>query len=141
MGSKFKKKKPPRKTPTKVREKENPTKHSTNLAQPIFSLHYLQSDFCITICGREDQARFLDKLVGLSRLTWQQISSSGRHKMGTEIIPRSAIIPRIPSSIPKDAPLLAFRFSGLKPMVGFRSDQIFHIIWFEREFDTLYKHS
>jgi hypothetical protein len=45
----------------------------------------------------------------------------------------------IPLCITPEVTLLALRFSGKHPMVGYREDDIFHILWFDFDF-TLYDH-
>ena len=58
---------------------------------------------------------------------------------GAEKIPRRAFRVGIPQTITEDVPLLAFRFSGPKPMVGFRTDAVFNIVWLDRDF-SVYNH-
>jgi hypothetical protein len=60
--------------------------------------------------------------------------------MGCEKIARDAIRRPIPPGVTEDVTFLAFRFHGMKPMVGYRVNEMFHIIWFDRDF-TLYDHS
>lgn len=46
----------------------------------------------------------------------------------------------MPEFITEDkANLLAFRFSGKKPMVGYRIRNIFYVLWFDAAFE-LYDH-
>jgi len=107
---------------------------------PIFSLRYLKGEYCITKCEEDDQAAFSLKLYRLSKLTWSQIQSQDRHKLGYEKISRDAIKAPIPNFITEDVNFIAFRFSGMKPMVGYRDGTIFYVIWLDRNF-TLYDHN
>jgi hypothetical protein len=107
---------------------------------PTFSLRYLEGEYCITICEKDDQAAFSLKLYRLSKLTWSQIQSQDRHKLGYEKISRDAIKAPIPNFITEDVNFIAFRFSGMKPMVGYRDGTIFYVIWLDRNF-TLYDHN
>ncbi|BAZ81969.1 hypothetical protein PN497_16920 [Sphaerospermopsis kisseleviana CS-549] len=75
----------------------------------------------------------------LSKLTWSQIHSQGRHQLGYEKISRDAIKAPIPKFITEDVNFIAFRFSGIKAMVGYRDGAIFYVIWLDRNF-TLYNH-
>ncbi len=59
--------------------------------------------------------------------------------MGFETITRGAISRPVPAHITEDVTFIAFRFSGMKPMVGYRVDGMFHIIWFDCTFN-LYDH-
>ena len=61
-------------------------------------------------------------------MTWQEIINVPRHGLGHEIIPND-----------ESVNILAFRFSGQKPMVGYRQENVFYIIWLDRNF-TLYDH-
>lgn len=106
---------------------------------PIFSLCHLDGDYCLTKCEKDDQAAFALKIHKLSKLTWSQIQSEHRHKLGYEKIPRHSLKASIPRFITEDVNLIAFRFSGKKPMVGYREKTIFYVIWLDRNF-TLYDH-
>lgn len=64
---------------------------------------------------------------------------SDKHGCGHEKIDRDAINATIPAFVTEDTNLLAFRFFGKAPFVGFRKDEVFYILWIDRSFD-LYKH-
>ncbi|MEQ1963508.1 hypothetical protein ABLB69_10095 [Xenorhabdus khoisanae] len=106
---------------------------------PEFSLRYLQDNYCVSSCERDDKAALSDKLFRLSKLTWGQIKQQHRHALGFDKIHRTAIKPSIPAHITEDVNLIAFRFSGMKPMVGYRRDSTFFIVWLDRNY-TLYNH-
>jgi hypothetical protein len=106
---------------------------------PAFSLRYLQSNYCITKCQKEERAALADTMYQLSQLTWGQIKSVGRHALGAEKIPRNQIKAPIPSHITDDVDFLSFRFYGKAPMVGYRREATFFIVWLDRDY-TLYNH-
>lgn len=107
---------------------------------PVFSLHHLHSDYCVSKCMDEEKVALTDTLHKLSQLTWIQIKTSSRHALGTEKIRRTAIRAGVPSSITEDvSSFLAFRFQGKKAMVGFRKQATYHIVWIDRDF-SLYQH-
>ena len=55
--------------------------------------------------------------------------------------PRDALRAPIPSHITADVQrFIAFRFVGQAPMVGYRVQAVFYILWLDRTF-TLYEHS
>lgn len=107
--------------------------------RPIFSLLYLQDNYCISKCNKEQKIGFVDTMRALSKMTWNEIRSAHRHGLGSEKIERRIIRASIPSNITHDATFIAIRFHNNAPMVGFRTDNIFHIVWFDRNF-TLYDH-
>jgi hypothetical protein len=107
---------------------------------PLFSLRYINKDYSISKCTKDEKSALVDTLHQLSQLTWSQIKASPRHDLGYEKIDRSAIKSSIPSHIKDDVNLIAFRFCGMAPMVGYRDGAIFYIIWLDRDF-TLYPHS
>ena len=107
--------------------------------RPKFCLEHLQKDHCLSKCTTEEKAAFADRIHEMSQLTWQQLSQAHRHKQGFEPIDRSAIKGTFPSVLTQDVTILAFRFSGMAPMVGFRTGEVFHVVWFDRAFN-LYKH-
>jgi hypothetical protein len=107
--------------------------------KPTFCLRFVDSAYCITQCEKRDKAAFADTIRRMSQMTWKELRMADRHGLGSEKIRRDAIKRQIPARIPEDASFLAFRFSGMKPMVGYRVKEMFHIIWFDRNF-SLYDH-
>ena len=117
-----------------------PYKTPSLIEYPAFSLFYLQNSYCIRKCTQEEKANFAEKLRILSKLTWNQIWSASHQGLGCEKIRSNQITgATIPANISPDVTFLAIRFSGEKPMIGFRTDNIFNIVWFDRDF-TLYSH-
>ena len=110
-----------------------------NRAHPVFSFVYMQDTYHFSKCSQSDQSAFTGKLIELSHLTWQDIELASRHGCGKEIIARSAIKVSVPNCVKEDTNLIALRFSGKKPMVGFRERNVFHVLWIDRDF-TLYNH-
>ena len=72
-------------------------------------------------------------------MTWAQIKTADRMGLGFETIARSSITAGIPRHITDDVRLLAFRFFGNAPMVGYRDGRVFFVLWLDRSF-TLYNH-
>lgn len=106
---------------------------------PIFCFKHLQKDYDIPDLQQADQAALVNQLRTLSKLTWQDIKQSGRHGLGTEKIARSSIKVAIPTVITEDVQFLAFRFSGKKPMIGYRSHDVFHLVFLDHDF-SVYNH-
>jgi len=107
--------------------------------RPKFSFEHLRNGYCILDCTAEQKAAFADRLRELSQLTWQQIQNSPRHGQGCEIIDRSSIREPIPANITDDVKIIAFRCIGKAPMVGYRADEVFFVVWIDRCF-SLYNH-
>jgi hypothetical protein len=107
--------------------------------RPLFSLRFLEKDFCITCCEQQEKAAFADTLHRLSQLSWNQLKQAPRHGLGYEKIGRQHINAPIPAHIKEDVNFIAFRFYGNAPMVGFREMATFHIVWLDRQF-KLYDH-
>lgn len=113
---------------------------STDQQPPKFSLQYIHKDYCISLCQKEEKISFVNQIHLLSQKTWAEIRQAPRHGQGYEKIERTSIKSSIPSHITEDVNIIAFRFHGKAPMVGYRSaDGTFYIIWFDRNF-TLYDH-
>lgn len=134
--NKFKKQKPNKGKKLKVQYKEE---LSPELQTPVFSLHLLNERYCISKCQRKEKADFADTLRKLGKMTWRELKQIGRHKLGYEKISRDSIRTSVPVNLKGDARFIAFRFSGKKPMVGYRDKNIFHIIWLDWNL-SLYKH-
>jgi hypothetical protein len=109
--------------------------------KPFFSLSSMDKYkiFCIGQCEKKEKAAFSDTLYKLSQLTWGEILSSQRHGCGHEKIDRKQITRPLPDDLKEDENIIAFRFCGKKPMVGYKRENVFHIIWVDPKF-KLYKH-
>jgi hypothetical protein len=106
---------------------------------PYFSFRYLTDSHCITKCNRDEQASFAKKMLRLSKLTWGDIKQQDRHKLGFEKIARTALRTALPSNITEDVSLIAFRFHEFKPMIGYRVNATFYVVWFDPKM-RLYDH-
>ncbi|KYC42342.1 hypothetical protein WA1_20445 [Scytonema hofmannii PCC 7110] len=139
MSNRKKFKQPPKERGKNLGTPPDKTEIPPEQLPPIFSLRYLDGEYCLTKCDKDDQAAFALKIHRLSKLTWSQIQSQDRHKLGYERISRDSLKVPIPRFITEDVNLIAFRFSGMKPMVGYRDGCVFYIIWLDKNF-TLYDH-
>ena len=106
---------------------------------PLFSLRYIDREFCLSACNKDEKAAFADTLHRLSQLTWSQIRQAPRHGLGYEKIDRDSIRGAIPGHVTEDVNFIAFRFFGLAPMVGYRDRATFFVIWLDRTY-SLYPH-
>lgn len=107
---------------------------------PVFSLRYLQRNYCVADCDQKDRAAFAMKLKEMSSLTWKALQLAPRHGMGKENIPVTSIKAPKPALITPDVKnVWAFRFSGKAPMVGLRRGAVFYVLWIDRAF-KLYDH-
>lgn len=137
--SKIKKRNNEKESKIKSRESE---KSSTNVSTPIFSFEYMQDKYhCIDCCEADDLIALLKRLRTLSKVTWNEIISSQKHGIGCEKISVKAIKEPMPKKLnnPKDINFLSLRFNGKKPMVGFREERVFNIIWIDFDF-KVYDH-
>ncbi|AMY67143.1 hypothetical protein EKN93_05970 [Enterobacter asburiae] len=76
----------------------------------------------------------------MSQLSLADIRQQDRHKLGYEKISRSSFKAAIPANVTEDVELMAFRFCSKAPMVGYKRNATFYVIWLDRSF-TLYNHS
>lgn len=108
---------------------------------PLFSLERVQGGkYCLSGLGQQHKADFADAIFTRRNLTWSEIKKAHRHKLGLEKIPKRSIKAGIPTFITDDVDhFLAFRFSGKRPMVGYRQRDVFFVLWFDHNF-SLYKH-
>lgn len=114
---------------------------SSNTKHPAFSFKFINKDkYGLDKCTKDEKAALINKIHRLSQLPWSQINSSSRDGLGCEKISKTAIKAAIPSNIKPDTEYFnAFRFNGKAPMVGYRDEKVFYIIWLDRDF-TLYDH-
>ena len=115
------------------------SKVDNNTLPPVFCLHYLDKDYGLSQCEKVLKVGLIDKLYELSQMTWNEITNTQRHGLGLEKIPYRQIKGRMPTHITKDQEFIAIRFHQLKPVVGYRMERIFHIVWLDYN-RTLYDH-
>lgn len=106
---------------------------------PLFSLRYIQRGYSSEECTKDEKAALVDTFHLLSQMTWAEINRSNRHGRGYERISRTQIKPAIPAYVTDDVNIIAFRFCGQAPMVGYRDGAVFYILWLDRAF-TVYPH-
>jgi hypothetical protein len=112
-----------------------------NQLYPVFSLEHMArwvKDHCLLTCNKDERAAFAMALNKLSQLTWAQLKQAPREKLGYEKISSLKVV--APGGIPKGVSFVAFRFEGMKPMIGYREKNIFHVVWLDHKFKC-YKHS
>lgn len=113
----------------------------TNMMPPIFSFEKMVdgSGYSVNCCDAEHQSALLKRLFLLSRSNWRDIRESPKHGIGTEKISRKAIKAPIPTSVTQDVTLLALRYKGKNPIVGYRDGRTFYLLYIDKDF-TLYNH-
>jgi len=116
-----------------------PSTPNYDLEPPVFCFRYLDKTHGLDSCDKDEKAALVSTLYELSQLSWRELRRAPRHGLGYEIIARKSFRVSIPKHITEDVNLIAFRFSGLKPMVGYRDEGIFRIIWLDRSF-KVYDH-
>jgi hypothetical protein len=107
-----------------------------------FSLERLMpGHYCFSNLEQKDKAAFAESIFKRRNIPWKEIKNLPRHGLGIEKISKSSLKTTLPKNITEDFKyFLAFRFSGKKPMVGYRVHEIFYVLWFDHDF-TLYEHS
>lgn len=108
---------------------------------PVFSFEFMAeaNGYSVDCCDADHRAALASRLFKLSRMTWLEIRQAPRHGLGTEKIPARALSLALPKQITEDVGLLALRYSGLNPMVGYRDGRIFYILFIDHAMN-LYDH-
>ena len=110
---------------------------NTDLQPPLFSFEHMVDGFCVKSCQQVERSEFALSLHKRGKLSWRDIRHSGRHQLGFEKIERLRV--PLPVKVTPDVKIIAFRFHGKKPMLGYRDGRVFHIIWVDPKMKT-YKH-
>jgi len=117
-------------------------KTNTDGLPPRFLFRHLvkHPNFCYKSLDDEHKIALVDTMHQLSQYTWAEINVLPRHKKGFEKIQRSSLKFNLHDEITKDCDIIAFRFCGDAPMLGYRSDgDTFFIIAFDTKFKA-YSH-
>jgi hypothetical protein len=123
-----------------IRSKE--ASYDTENNPPRFSFRDIitNSKFSFDALEQKDKVNLINTLNVLGHLTWSEIYKQPRHKSGCETIDKEALKFALPSNIPRDCTILAFRFNGMAPMLGYKSAfGTFYILAFDPKFKA-YKH-
>lgn len=112
---------------------------SSNNKRPVFSFANIQPSHGLKDCPDKDKIALLDKLGQLSQMTWQEIFQNDRHKTGQEKIAVKSIKESVPPCVKPDTNLIAIRYNGKAPMVGYRENEVFYVLWIDYDF-KVYKH-
>ena len=108
---------------------------------PTFCFHYVDPEYCITRCGRNNIVAFANHLRMFSQMTWNDIIQADRHKLGREQIARTAIKRPIPKHITDDVTFIAPLDSAVRSR-WWATNRVraFHAIWFDRDMKGIYNH-
>jgi hypothetical protein len=108
---------------------------------PIFCFRYINKTFSIKDCTTDEKVSLVETLEELSHLTWNELQLSPKHGKGSEKIDISSIKTELPFEFKNRGVkhLLAFRFHGKAPFVGYRLQSVFHIFFIDRGY-KLYNH-
>lgn len=107
---------------------------------PVFCFRYTHRKYCVEVLPIEERAELITRIEQISKLTWTEIQLTQKHGFGSEKIKRGSIKPDIPSFVTPDVNhLIAIRYSGFKPIVGFRNKFIFHLLFIDHDY-SVYDH-
>jgi hypothetical protein len=111
-----------------------------NHKHPIFCFRYQHRDHDILKCTADEKVSFLEQIDRLSGLTWDEITTTQRHGLGSEKIAIASLKVKCPAFITEDVKhLLAIRFQAKKPFLVHRDRFVAHIIFIDNKF-SIYKH-
>ncbi len=107
-----------------------PTLPNYDHYKPAFSFREMKyrGNVCLSICDDSTKAAVANKLLKLSQLTWREIYSQPRDKLGRENIPYAQFKIPLPPTVTKEMSLIVFRFSDSGRMAGYRQQDTFHIV-------------
>ena len=112
-----------------------------NQKTPVFCLHHLQSGYDVkALEDKDSQAQLALTLHKCAQMRWIDIHQAGRQGAGTESIPADQIKAPIPPKFSDQEKFMAFRYKGKLPMLGVRINDVFHVLWIERQFGDVYDH-
>lgn len=92
------------------------------------------------LANKDGQAQLALTLHKCAQMQWKEIHQSGRKASGTEWIPADQIKAPIPEKFADQDKFMAFRYDGNLPMVGVRINDVFHVLWVERQYGDVYDH-
>jgi hypothetical protein len=112
---------------------------NTNKLHPAFCFRYMHRDFNFEKLDNVASKTFLDKIDGLSKVTWQDICQSNRYKKGTEKIRRDQINQQIDRNITPDREMIVFHVASLFRIIGCRDGKVFYVLFIDTK-GEVYSH-
>jgi hypothetical protein len=114
---------------------------NTDTMPPHFSFEKMRdkTGYSVACCDQQNQSALVKQLFILSRMKWSEIRNAPRHGVGTEKIPRDQLKAPLPQGISDDVEILALRYNGKRPMLGYRDGRTFQILLLDHNF-TAYDH-
>jgi len=109
---------------------------STQDKHPAFCLKFAVDTHSVNSLDKDGKADAAERMQKLSKMSWAEINQAPRGGLGFEKIARNSIKLPIPKGITEDVNFLAFRYSGKKPMVGYRDEKVFYVVWFDHSFNV-----
>lgn len=113
-------------------------KDNPDTQPPLFSFEKMASNtgYSVDCCDAENQAAVSKRLFKLSQLKWRDIRQAPRHGLGTETIARSSLTAPLPPSVTEDTTILALRYNGKRPMIGYREGRVFYVLLIDHDFSA-----
>ena len=108
----------------------------TDHLHPYFCVSHLARGFCVLDCDTKEQASFARALREIGSRTWNELKQASRKGAGFETIYQMK--KEVPSHA-KGRRMISFRVGGIYRLVGYREQQIFHILWVDPKGDS-YSH-
>lgn len=115
------------------------TPSSAQAGHPVLCLQHLQEKFGIDKLEPSQCQAFLLKWHKRAKLTWTELVQHDRHGLGSEFLPKSKFKTAIPEHLERDK-YLVFRHEGNHAFAGFRTGDVFHVLWIEAKYNDLYNH-
>lgn len=114
---------------------------STDTQVVLFSFEKMAAStgYSVSCCEDHHLSALMKKLFQLRATVWRDLKNTHRHGIGTEKIASTAIKPSLPRGISPDTTLLALRYSGRNPVVGYREGRYFHVLFIDHNF-SVYSH-
>jgi hypothetical protein len=89
----------------------------------------MHGKYCLSNLNLENKAQFAESIFGRKNVIWKEINQAPRHGIGTEKIAKTSIRAALPLFITDEViNLIAFRYHGMQPMVGYRQRDIFYVL-------------
>lgn len=98
--------------------------------RPVWDFEHMVPGFGLRDCDEPHRAAFAAGMEKRSQLTWRQLKSEPREKLGFELIPVAQIAAPLPKRVvtPDVTDVIVVRCGGLRRLIGIRRDQIFLVL-------------
>lgn len=116
---------------------ETPT--SPSAGHPVLCLRHTRNGYGVAELSEQQRSELLLKWAKRTQFTWTELGTQPKHGLGFEYMPAGQIKKAAPEALAQQKYMILRHHQNL-PMVGFKVNDTFHVLWIEASYGDVYDH-